>query len=211
MDTPGDELALLRRAIDGDSAALKLVLLDLHPRLCSYLTRRIPADLRPALDAEDVVQETYAQIFRRIRDFDLRGSASFQRWVYTIALHQFRHAISRGRAAKRGGGARALTPPRRSREESCVALLELLAGPGRTPSRCVARQEAVLAVEAALTELPEHYRQALWLIHIQGWTVAMAAAEMGRTERALHGLCRRGLKLLRDRLGSRSRYLSSSE
>ncbi|MCH8806978.1 MAG: hypothetical protein IH986_12925 [Planctomycetes bacterium] len=91
-----------------------------------------------------------------------------------------------------------------------IGLLDLLAGPGRTPSRCVARVEALRAVQSALDRLPEHYRQAILLVRIEGRPVAEVAAEMGRTERAVHGLTRRGLELLRDRLGDSSAYLSSS-
>ena len=40
--------------------------------------------------------------------------------------------------------------------------------------------------------------------------VKNAAAEMGKSERAVHGLCRRGMSLLRDRLGSATRFLTSS-
>ncbi len=211
LDEAERELELVRRAVAGEDAALKLLLLEAHAGLCSYVARRMPADLRPALDAEDVLQETYTQVFRRIGQFEPRGATSFQRWLLTIALRKLRNAIARERAAKRGGGVRLVEVDVRTREESCVALLDLLAAPGQTPSRCMARQEAVQAVEVAFQQLPEHYRQALWLTHFEGWSAARAAAEMGRSERALHGLCRRALKLLRDRLGSVSGFLSSSD
>jgi RNA polymerase sigma-70 factor (ECF subfamily) len=211
VDEAERELELIRRAVAGENAALKSLLLEAHPRLCSYVARRLPADLRSRLDAEDVLQEAYTQVFRRIQRFEPRGGASFQRWLATIALRELRHAIGRERAAKRGGGMRQVDADLRTREKSCIALLDLLPAPEQTPSRCVARQEAVQAVEAAFAQLPEHYRQALWLTHFQGWSVAQAAAEMGRSERALHGLCRRALKLLRDRLGGVSGFLSSSD
>ena len=57
-------------------------------------------------------------------------------------------------------------------------------------------------VEAPLAELPEHYRRAIWLIHIEGCSVRSAAESMGRTDRAIHGLCRRGLGLLQEKLGT---------
>ena len=211
MDTAERDSELIQQAIAGESSALKLLLLDAHAGLSSYVARRVPADLRSTLDAEDVMQEAYAQVFRHVREFEPRGPASFQRWVLTIAVRKLRNAISRERAAKRGGGARVAAAVLGRHEDSCVALLDLLVAPGRTPSRCIARQEAVRAVETALAGLPEHYRQAVGLIHLQGWSVARAAAEMGRTQRAVHGLCRRGLKLLRARLGSVSEYLSSSD
>jgi len=93
MDTVEHEHELISRAVAGDGAALKLLLLDAHPRLCGYVSRRIPADLRSTLDAEDVAQEAYGQVFRRIGQFQPRGADSFQRWVLTIGLHKLRHAI----------------------------------------------------------------------------------------------------------------------
>jgi RNA polymerase sigma-70 factor (ECF subfamily) len=95
-------------------------------------------------------------------------------------------------------------------EDSTLALLDTLAGPGRTPSKSVARREAIDAVHASLAELPEHYRAALWLVHIKGLSVKAAATDMGRSERAIHGLCRRGLRLLRNRLRSTTTFLSST-
>ena len=44
----------------------------------------------------------------------------------------------------------------------------LAAAPGRTPSRCVARLEAVSAVQEALDALPKHYRRAIWHVHLEG-------------------------------------------
>jgi hypothetical protein len=40
--------------------------------------------------------------------------------------------------------------------------------------------------------------------------VRVAAEVMGRSDRAIHGLCRRGLVLLRNHLGSATRFLSST-
>jgi len=75
----------------------------------------------------------------------------------------------------------------------------------------VARREAVALMKQEILALPEHYRRAIELVYLQGRTVAAAAREMGRTERAIHGLCRRGTRLLARRLGSASCYLGSKE
>ena len=54
------------------------------------------------------------------------------------------------------------------------------------------------------------YRKALRLVHIEGRSVAYAAQQMGRTERAIHGLCRRGLKLMQQCMAGASNYFSST-
>lgn len=162
------------------------------------------------LAAEDVVQQAHIEVFRRIAGFEWRGPDSFYRWLATIALSRLRNAIRHQTSIKRGGGWTPVGPFAGNFEESAVELLDLLAGPDETPSRCVARSEAALAVRSALAELPEDNRRALWLVHFEGCSAKAAAAQMGRTERAVHGLCHRGLKLLRSHLRSATRFLSSA-
>ena len=210
MDAGEHDLILIRQAVGGDSAALDFLLAEIHPRLCSNISRRISARFRRIIDAEDVVQETKIVVCRRIGSFKPGGPDSFYRWVATIALSQLRDAIKRQRTVKRGGGTSHVEGRARRIEDSTIALLDKVAGRGDTPSRSVARGEAVQAVEAALGELPAHYRQAVRLVHIEGRAVAEVAAEMGITRRAVNGLCRRGLKQLQVRLQSASRFLSSS-
>jgi RNA polymerase sigma-70 factor (ECF subfamily) len=207
MDAGGSEL--VRQAIGGDSVALKLLLIEEHARLCTYVARRVPPVLAYAVDAEDIVQETQVEIFRRIGSFQPRLPDSFNRWATAIALSRLRNAIKKYRSLKRGGDHK-----RRASavnlEESSVALLDLLAGPGKTPSRVVSRQEAVAAVQAAIGALPEPHRQAVWLVHIAGQSVRDTAHAMGCTERAVHGLCRRGLKQLEKRFVEEGPFLSST-
>ena len=210
MDPADQTIDLVRRAVGGDTLALKLLLTDSRDRLCQHLSNRLPPDLHPSLDVEDVVQETLTDVFRRIGTFEAREPGSFYRWVATIGLNRLRDAIRRERAGKRGGGNWGVATARRSVEDSSIVLLETLGGTGRTPSRGVARAEAAAAVQDALQQLPERYRRAIWLVHIDGQPVREAAATMGRSERAIHGLCRRGLKLLEGELGSATRFLSST-
>ncbi len=65
-------------------------------------------------------------------------------------------------------------------------------------------------METTMASLPRHYRQVLQLVHLEGLRVGEAAAVMGTTDRAVHGLCRRALKQLETQLGHISKYLSSS-
>lgn len=210
MGVGPDTDGLVRRAGGGDSVALKLLLTNSRPRLRGYVIGRIPRDLARVVDADDLVQEAHMEVFRYIDTFEERGPDSFFRWVATITLHKLRNAIRRHRAIKRGGGKAPITLVSKGIEDSTIALLDHLAGPGNTPSRSVARGEAVRAVHLALEGIPESNRRAVWLLHIEGRSAKEAATDMGKTERAVQGLCRRGLTLLRGELQSASRFLSSS-
>lgn len=207
MISPEQQSELVQRATGGDQIALKLLLTDSHGRLCAALAQRIPDTLRSTVDAEDVVQEAHVEVFRRIHTFVPRGANSFDRWVLAIAISRLRNAVKWHRAGRRGGGRAVWTAAAVRREESTVSLLDVLAGPGHTPSGSAMRVELIEAVHTALAELPDHYRRALWLVHIEGRAVKHAAALMHRTERAVHGLCRRGIRLLQRRLHSASRLL----
>ncbi len=209
MQTSNVENNLIDRAVNGDDAALAVLLTKTYGRLRDRLDRRVPARFRGLFDAEDIVQETHIEVFRRIHEFDQRQEGSFDRWIALIALHRLRNFIRAQHTLKRGGQNEILGNHRQRIEDSAIALLDTLVGSGRTPSRSMARNEAVGALQAALATLPEHYRQAIWMIHIQGTPISEAASELGRTEAAVRGLCRRGLGMLRNRLDSAFCVLTS--
>lgn len=199
----------LNRAIAGDTVALTLLLTSGRRALCEFVARRIPADLRGGIDADDTVQEAHAEVFRHIHRFERRGDDSFDRWVRTIALRKLRDAIKMRRADKRGGRNVQVHAAGAGVDESVVMLLDLMAGAEKSPSRCAAGAEAVGAVRAALDLLPVDYREAVTLIYLQGLSVEEAAAKMSRTDRAIHNLCHKAKSRLREILGTQSRFLSA--
>jgi RNA polymerase sigma-70 factor (ECF subfamily) len=84
----------------------------------------------------------------------------------------------------------------------------MLAPHDRTPSRSAAAHEAVEAIRAALGEIDVDYAEALRLRYAEGLAVENTAERMGRTKAAVHMLCHRGLRRLRDALGRESKFLS---
>ena len=203
-----DELAL--RAVRGDENALKVLLTNHRSAIRQRVTYRIPDALRGAIDPDDVVQEACVDAFRNMARFQWRCADSFDRWFPTIALRRLRDAIKRQRSIKRGGGKVPVAARMPGLEDSMVGLLDLLAAPGRTPSQSAARHEAVEAIQSALQDLPEDYRQAVWLVHLEGSGIAAAAQTMQRSERAVENLCYKAKLRMREFLGSRSRYFGTS-
>jgi len=198
----------LARALAGDVSALKLVLTSVHEPVAARVGRRIPPALRRVVDLDDLLQDTYVEVVRGLPRFENRGLPSFERWVCTIALNRLRNIVKAHRTLRRGGNHARVEVDRRL-EDSTITLLDVVGGSSWTASRSAARAEAVDAVRAAIADLPSRYRVVVNGVYIEGRLVADVAREIGRTERAVHGLCRRGLRLLRDALHSGSRFLGS--
>jgi len=203
------ESELVRRATAGDTVAVTMLLTQTHARLRAHMESRIPQSLRASLDVDDLIQETQIQVYRHVQTFVPQGPNAFYRWTATIALRRLRNAIKACRSQKRGGG-QTLTGASLANDGSIMALLDLMSGPEKTPSHHAARHEALAAMTQGLELLPEHYREAVRLVYLEGLGVAEAAALMGRTPRAIHNLCHKAKELLRGILGSSSRFLSSS-
>ncbi len=75
---PQDQTLLVLLAQTGDRAALEQLLRESHPPLRRYITRLVGATL-----ADDVLQETSLQIFRKLAY--LREPAVFRPWSFRIA------------------------------------------------------------------------------------------------------------------------------
>lgn len=192
---------LLRRAVAGEQAALAALLTEAEPDLRRRISPRVPGDMRGVIDADDVLQEVYAEAFRSVARFEDRGPGSFERWLATIAMRCLRGEIRRQRSAKRGGGWGRVHHVGGG-DESAVTLLRLIESSESTPSRQVARWEARDALAAVLETLPAGCADVVQLVYFEGCTVAEAAERLGRTERAVHSLCYRAKVALRTTLGA---------
>lgn len=201
------EAELVQKAVAGDAVAVTVLLTHGRRGLRAFLANRVPRTIHAVVDVDDIIQEAHIEVYRHVRSFEPRGPGSFHRWVAAIALRRLRNAVRAQQALKRGGQAPPVARATR-REESLHAFLELLAGPGDTPSRTAARSEAVDALEVAIAGLPRHYREAVRLVYLEGHPVADAASIMGRSPRAIHNLCHKAKAKLRSSLGSSSRFLS---
>jgi RNA polymerase sigma-70 factor (ECF subfamily) len=64
------------------------------------------------------------------------------------------------------------------------------------------RNEAVEKAVSAMEDLPRSQREAIWLRHIEGWTLKEMASHFNRSEAAVAGLLKRGLYTLKKNLNA---------
>jgi RNA polymerase sigma-70 factor (ECF subfamily) len=180
-DAAGSSLEdLMVRYVDGEQAAFDELYRQLTPRLFGYLFRLT----RHRARAEDLLQVTFTKL-HRARGSYLRG-APLLPWVFAIARRSF---LDERRSAK-------VRPEDLSHDG---ALPE-----PRTESDGLGNDVAE-ALERALDELPEAYREAIIMTKITGLSLAEASEVLGSTPTAIKLRVHRGYVKLRERLEEYSR------
>jgi RNA polymerase sigma-70 factor (ECF subfamily) len=159
----------------GETPAYEKLFNELIPYLRGFVQRR----LLNAAATEDVVQNVLISIHRARATY--RAERSFTPWLHAIA----RNAIidqTRQQA-------------RRSRREVSLEA-DGVAEPSSDPVEPRSRRLSP-ELEGALDALPDAQRQAVELIHLHGYSVAEAAAQVGATKAALKVRAHRGYRAMR--------------
>jgi RNA polymerase sigma-70 factor (ECF subfamily) len=184
-----------------DSQRLQLLLVGERRRLLGYIRRHFPECLSPTVEPEDVLNDTFFEAVRRMNSFVPRDDASIFRLLVTIARRRMAQLLRVQGRAKHGGKSK-----RVAQSASIVGKLAELAVHHRTPSRSASRHEFMDHLAGALNDLAEDLRTAVTLRCIDGLSPAEVGVRMGRTERAVHQLCYRGIQHLRRKLRSASMF-----
>ena len=196
---------LLRDAVAGDRTALERLLFLEFGHIHRHLARQLPNWLRGAMSVEDLLQDTFAQAFRDIGQFELRSEGSLRAWLCTVADHRLQDLIRRLRRKKRGGGREPARPPGCADHGSLIELAALLSDRGDSPSQGAARNEVVQAMQVGLSSLPDDQREAVRRRFVERQDYAAAAQGMGRSPEAVRSLVKRAKQSLRGFMGRSSR------
>ena len=152
------DYALAQRAAAGDMEAFE-ELFRLHRRLVYGLSLRMTHDVS---EAEDVTQEVFVLLFRKIGGF--RGEASFTTWLHRLTVNQ---VLMRFRKNK-------------SRREDALEDEEPQPHESVRPNSPKASQLVDrITLESAIAKLPPGYRAAFILHDIEGYEHEEVARILG--------------------------------
>ncbi len=172
--------------------------------LCAELRVKIPERWRVLLAVEDVLQDTFTDVFLSIRGFAPHGDGAFIGWLRKLAHNNLLEAIRALEAGKRGGGLRPISFGGGNDAHTSLMSALLPAATQTTPSQHLTREENRQSLNAALAELPPHYRLAVQRYDLEGRTIDETAAEMGCSPGGVHLIRHRAFKQLRRSLAARS-------
>lgn len=95
MDAPESSMVLVLRARQGDQDALDDLCARYLPRLRRWAHGRLPGWARDAVDTQDLVQATLAQVVQHLDSFEPRHEGAFQAYVRQALLNRIRDLIRR--------------------------------------------------------------------------------------------------------------------
>ena len=146
---------------------------------------RVPAD------AEDLVQETYLKAFRAADQF--KPGTNLRAWLFTI-LHNTARNRARDRARE------GVTVDSDAVDQAADAPSYGLSAPVATPEALLLRETLTPELQAAVDELPEAFRQAVWLRDVEEFSYAEIADMLSIPVGTVMSRISRGRRMLFDRL-----------
>jgi len=149
-----------------------------------------------AQDAEEIVQDAFVHAYQALGTYDaerVQGLA-LRPWLYRITLNVFRNRV-RGR--------RVATVPLAG-ESDDLPELEPAGDPQDEPETALARSERRSELAELVARLPERYRAAVVLRHVEGLSYAEMADILGQPAGTVKANVHRGLRWLRERVASAS-------
>jgi RNA polymerase sigma-70 factor (ECF subfamily) len=152
-----DDRAAIARVLGGDRVAFEILVRRHNQRLF----RAARAITRTDVDAEDVLQQAWLDVFRNLAQF--RGDSSFATWATRIAVHR----------------AVAVT-----RKRPLVAEV-VEAASDAAPDAELARAQIGELLESCLAQIPQGHREVMVLRDILELDTAETAACLGLTEEAV--------------------------
>jgi RNA polymerase sigma-70 factor (ECF subfamily) len=174
--------------------------LDRYRPLLRLQVRQMELDprLERRFDSSDIIQETLLRAHANLARFRGQSEAELVKWLQEILTNVVTDEARKARARKRDV---ALEQPLEAVMAESSARLEMyLASSGASPSRQAERQELLLALAAAIDQLPEAQCDVLIQRDLNGASVSQIAEQLGRTEKSVAGLLLRGRRKLRELL-----------
>jgi RNA polymerase sigma-70 factor (ECF subfamily) len=152
---------------------------------------------RRAADAEDLVQDTYLKAFRSAHQFE--PGTNLKAWLFTILHNTFRNA-------RRHDGRNPVEV-----DSEAVERAGAVGAGEESPEQILTRATLDADLQAALDQLPDAFRQAVWLRDVEELTYAEMARVLDVPIGTVMSRISRGRRGLLDNLRARRRRAEELE
>lgn len=177
---------LVRRAIDGDTAATEELLVRYRPQLKRMVAIRLNPMLRARFDPSDVVQSVLAEAAQKMTVALKNEPERFYPWLRQLAWDRLARIYrDHVRMQKRSVGREEPHWQAQVADESMLQLADQLAARQLGPHSHAVRNETRARVRTALTQLPPNDREVLVLRFLEGLDITDTAAALSISESAV--------------------------
>lgn len=182
----------------GSNEAFGQLLEQYRGYLLMLAHRYLSARLRRRVDPADIVQLTYLEAKRDLSAFRGETPAEFAGWLRGMLKNNVATAVTRHVTTQKRSMRREVDGMQRPAGDGSASVwIQQLPGSTTSPSGVAIREEAVLALLEALHQLPESQAEAIRLRYMEGLPLAQIVERMGKSDTAVAGLLKRGLRKLR--------------
>ena len=187
------EAALVSRARSGEELAFQQLVQKYQSRVYRLALRTCGTPH----DAEDVVQEAFLVVFRRLHSF--RGDASFGTWLYRVVMNA---ALMHRRKTKRRPTQSLTDFLPRFRADGRHVRIDVDYGEASRIESLVEQRELSQLLRDAIGRMPERYRAPMVLRDLEELSTAEVATILAIDERAVRQRLHRARLMLRGYLGT---------
>jgi RNA polymerase sigma-70 factor (ECF subfamily) len=195
----GDVSDLLHRAAGGDERAYQELFTRYRDRLKRMVHLRLSRRLHGRVDDSDVLQEAYAEVFRRLPEYVQAPRLPFYLWLRHLAGLKLAEVHRRHLGTQLRDADREVTLHRGGLPEAdSVSLANQLLGKLTTPSQAAIKAETRLFVQEALNSMDPVDREVLALKHFEQLSTSEIAEVLGLSKAGAGSRYLRAIKRLRE-------------
>lgn len=203
-DDQSSTTAMLLASKSGNNEAFGRLLERYRGYLLMLAHRYLSEQLRRRVDPGDLVQVTFLEAKRDLAAFRGSTPAEFGGWLRGMLKNNVASALAHHVLTQKRSTRREVHASGEGEDGSRDAWIVQLPGGQTSPSGVAVKREAVMAMMDALHELPETQAEAIRLRYMEGLSLAEIVERMGKSDTAVAGLLKRGLKKLRTLLDTGS-------
>jgi RNA polymerase sigma-70 factor (ECF subfamily) len=173
--TPQEEpdYALLHRVYHHHDQRAYAALVE---RYLNPLWRLANSALRDSTEAEDVIQEVFAQLWDKKLDWDEKGDAQFTTWLYRVTINKC--IDFKRKKANRPLDSQAIPAQYEDQKPDSEAML--------------GQKQKARTIREALEQLPDTQRRAMYLFYYKEHSLERIAEKMETSINAVKSLLKRG-------------------
>ncbi len=194
----GTTQQLVLKIKDGDKEAFDQLFMRYYPRIKLAVRMQMLDKLRAQVEADDVIQEIYMEVYKNFHKFQYSDPDSFFKWVTTVVgwkIKDFDKYFFK--TAKRQPHDRSLQQGSSSNEDSgSFDLTDRVPAAQDTPSQIVMEREGYQVLEKALQELSDKDRDVITYRQVMKLSSAETGELMGMQANAVNVLFHRAQQRL---------------